>query len=264
MKISAVGNKVYLSGFVPTGSTGNIGTVAFNVSKDAIPCDATNTVANGQCSFQSVTLSGKYFSKAQQVISLTPASQIFSTIPDSTNTLTVSLVGTGSGTVSGTPPDVNSSQISCTNGSSTNCSGTFNTGTQITLIPSISGNSTFDGWSANCTLSGSNCLITLNTDTTVTATFTSTAGAQVQLVGTPNQQYASIATAYTNAAIGTSTIKAQAVLFTGDLLLKLVGKNIKLLGGYDPTFTSQTGYTTVKGIVTIQQGSLWVDRLIVK
>lgn len=266
IKVSSVGNRVYLNGFAPSVSAGNIGSVALNVSKDAIPCDSTNTVANGLCSFQWVTLSGKYFSMSQkQVVSFAPLSSIFTTSAVTTNKLTVTLAGTGSGTVNGTPPDANNIPIACAGGSSGACTGTYYTGTQITLRPTVSGSSTFGGWSANCTRNGDNCLITLTADTTVTATFTAPQiGSQVQLVGTPNQTHGTIASAYTSAGTaGTSTIKAQAVAFIGDLLMGLL-KNIKLFGGYDSTFTTQTGYTTVQGKVTIGAGSLVVDRVIVK
>jgi len=50
-----------------------------------------------------------------------------------------------------------------------------------------------------------------------------------------------------------------------DLLLNAAGKTIKLMGGFvDPNFTTQTGYTTIKGKLTIGQGSLVVDRVIIK
>ena len=49
-----------------------------------------------------------------------------------------------------------------------------------------------------------------------------------------------------------------------DLLLNAASKTIKLLGGYESTFTTQTGCTTVQGQVLIEQGSLVVDRVVIK
>ena len=80
-------------------------------------------------------------------------------------TLTVSDSGTGSGTVISSP-----SGISC----GTTCSGTYNSGTAVTLTATAGANSTFAGWSGGgCTGTGT-CSLSVNANTTVTATFTAT------------------------------------------------------------------------------------------
>jgi Divergent InlB B-repeat domain len=76
--------------------------------------------------------------------------------------LTVSKAGTGSGTVSSTPAG-----ITC----GTTCSGTFASGTAVTLTATPATGSTFTGWNGACTGTGS-CSVTLTSAATVTATFT--------------------------------------------------------------------------------------------
>jgi hypothetical protein len=77
-----------------------------------------------------------------------------------TATLTVSKSGTGSGNVTGIG-------ISC----GSDCTETVNKGTSITLSATFATGSTFQGWSGgSCTGTGT-CAVTLNANTSVTATF---------------------------------------------------------------------------------------------
>jgi hypothetical protein len=69
--------------------------------------------------------------------------------------------GEGVGTVTSTPPG-----IVC----GSDCSEAFVEGTEVTLTATAEDGSTFDGWSGACTGTGT-CKITLNTDTEVTASF---------------------------------------------------------------------------------------------
>jgi len=79
--------------------------------------------------------------------------------------LTISFAGTGTGNVSG-------SGISCSTPSS--CSNQFTTGTTLSLTASPTGTSSFGGWSGCNSTSGLNasvCTVTLELNTTLTATF---------------------------------------------------------------------------------------------
>ncbi|MEW6419929.1 MAG: fibronectin type III domain-containing protein [Nitrospirota bacterium] len=77
-------------------------------------------------------------------------------------TLAVTKAGTGSGTVISSPAG-----ISC----GSDCSENYTSGTKVTLKATPSTGSTFTGWSGGgCTGTGS-CLITMDADKTVTATF---------------------------------------------------------------------------------------------
>lgn len=80
-------------------------------------------------------------------------------------TLTVQVSGTGS--VSSNPIGINN----CT----TNCSSPFSKGTAVTLTASGSG---FSSWTGGGCSGTGNCIVTLNTDTTVTANFVATASSR--------------------------------------------------------------------------------------
>jgi hypothetical protein len=80
-------------------------------------------------------------------------------------TVTVDFAGTGSGTISSSPPG-----LGCSSTAGSSCTGSFPTGSSVTLtaIP----NGTFGGW-AGCTIAaGTTCTLqNLTNNVTVTATF---------------------------------------------------------------------------------------------
>ncbi len=77
--------------------------------------------------------------------------------------LTVYLVGLGSGTVTSTPPGIN-----CT-GSGTGCTGNFVLNSTVTLTATPAG---FGGWSANCTPdTATTCTVVMGDNTTVGVIF---------------------------------------------------------------------------------------------
>jgi uncharacterized protein (DUF2141 family) len=87
-------------------------------------------------------------------------SATFNLIPPATYTLTVTKVGTGSGTVTSSPAG-----IDC----GSNCSATFNSGTPIALTATPGAGSVFAGWSGTGCTTGS---LTLAANTTCSVTFT--------------------------------------------------------------------------------------------
>ena len=84
-----------------------------------------------------------------------------------TRRLTVSKLGTGSGTVTSTPTG-----ISC----GTACTATFTDGQWVTLVSTPAGGSVFGGWGGACS-GTSTCQVQMSADRSVTATFTSGGGA---------------------------------------------------------------------------------------
>jgi len=76
--------------------------------------------------------------------------------------LDVSTAGTGSGSVTSSPAG-----IEC----GATCSGLFDHGTSVTLTATPAASSTFTGWSGGGCSGTGTCDVTLNADTTVTATF---------------------------------------------------------------------------------------------
>jgi hypothetical protein len=84
------------------------------------------------------------------------------TPPPNQYALTISKSGTGSGTVTSSPAGINCG---------TDCSESYNKGTNVTLTATPTTGSTFAGWSGACSGTGG-CSVTMNSDKTVTATFT--------------------------------------------------------------------------------------------
>jgi hypothetical protein len=89
------------------------------------------------------------------------AVQQFNAVSEVTYTLTVSKAGTGSGTVTSNPPG-----ISCGNA----CTASYVSGTVVYLTAQPASNSEFAGWSGACSGTGT-CMVTMNANKTVTATF---------------------------------------------------------------------------------------------
>src|SRR5438445_10509209 len=77
-------------------------------------------------------------------------------------TLSVVLAGTGTGSVSSSPPG-----ITC----GTDCSEPYDRGTVVTLTAAPGSGSTFNGWSGCDTVSGATCTVTLSAAKSVSATF---------------------------------------------------------------------------------------------
>lgn len=76
-------------------------------------------------------------------------------------TLSVSKSGTGSGTVISNPSGINCGA---------DCTESYNSGTQVTLIANPDSGSSFIGWSGDCSGVG-DCILTINNNKSVTATF---------------------------------------------------------------------------------------------
>ena len=79
--------------------------------------------------------------------------------------LAVTLAGNGAGGVASGPAGV-----SCNTGSTAGCAGTFTPGTSVTLTATPDGNSTFTGWSGDCTGTAA-CTVSADRARAVTATF---------------------------------------------------------------------------------------------
>lgn len=89
----------------------------------------------------------------------------FNPAPSQNNTLSVTTAGTGTGTVSSTP-----GSILCNDNAGT-CSGSFASGTSVTLTATPDSGSNFTSWGGACSGSGT-CSVTMSTAKSVTATFT--------------------------------------------------------------------------------------------
>jgi phospholipase C len=95
------------------------------------------------------------------VVTLTANQQVTATFNGPL--LSVTLAGTGTGTVTSNPAGINCG---------TTCSANFTFGTQVTLTETAGSNSTFAGWSVSSCGTNPTCLVTMNGNQQVTATFT--------------------------------------------------------------------------------------------
>jgi 6-phosphogluconolactonase (cycloisomerase 2 family)/alpha-tubulin suppressor-like RCC1 family protein/fibronectin type 3 domain-containing protein len=161
--------------------------------------------------------------------------------------LTVTVLGTGVGTVTSSPAG-----ISCTSGS---CSSSFAGAVSLYATPSVLAN--FVGWGGGGCSGTGTCNVSMDAEKTVTATFNS--AVLLHIGGT---EYSSLQAAYDAASDGaiiqllqnsvTSTLNANKPI------------TIKLKGGYDSGYASNPGNTTVNAPVIIKQGKIVVDRIVVK
>ncbi len=175
-------------------------------------------------------------------------------LPDYTVSLT--FAGTGSGTVTSFPAG-----IQC----NVNCSAPFNAYFPVTLTPTADQYMIFSGWSGGGCSGSDPCTITLTGNTSVTATFDRDAEHAVYIPGaTPGTgtYYATLQAAYDGAESG-AAVSAWATTYLESLTCGQA-KSVILKGGYDQSYTSQTGYTTLDGVLNIRQGRVTAERLKVK
>ncbi|HBG07986.1 MAG: hypothetical protein A2075_11030 [Geobacteraceae bacterium GWC2_58_44] len=170
----------------------------------------------------------------------------------STQTLSVTLAGSGSGTVNSNPPGFH-----CASGT---CSAVFTPGSQLELMATPSGSSIFQGWSGGCS-GTANCGVTLNADTSVTAVFDSMP--ELRIFGSTTRYFPTLVAAYAAAANGGSILlQGRAVELPGNFTLsRNVAVNFQ--GGYDGSFSNSSGRTVLRGVLTIRLGRLTADGLTV-
>ncbi len=173
-------------------------------------------------------------------------------------TLSVTISGNGNVT-SGT------GAIDCGTNNSGTCAPRLANGSSLTLtamgINSTTLLSHFDRWSGECdSTSGANCTVTMNADINITAGFIT--NDPVHIPG--GAYYTSLQAAYNGTIASSMTIEAQEVeLPLADFILS--GKTVVLKGGYDSAYNVNNGtYTTMKGILALQTGTLTVENLIIK
>ena len=130
-------------------------------------------------------------------VTMTAAKAVTATFNTSVTTfaLSVTLAGTGTGSVKSSP-----SGISCPG----TCSANFNSGKVVTLTATAAAGSTFAGWSGACSGTGT-CSVTMSAAKAVTATFNSSSSPAVTLTPT-SLNFGAVATGVTS-PIKTVTLK---------------------------------------------------------
>ena len=143
---------------------------------------------------------------------------------------------------------------------SPSCAAAFTSGTPFTLQATPAARHDFAGWTSQVCSGSDVCSFTLDSATTVTATFTPQPLVRIVGSGTP---YNSFGAAWGDVGVD-AALRARNLVFDEDLYLALTGA-IALTGGYaDREFTERTGFTTIHGILTVGTGSLTVDGVAVQ
>jgi len=141
------------------------------------------------------------------------------------------------------------------------CSGQYYKGTNLHLRAAPTDYSLFSGWSGTCNGSG-DCSLTMDDDKSVTATFEKNTAQQVRLNDTYYSTIMGGSGAY-QAAVSGNPILIWGTDFSEDFTFNL-NKAVTLTGGYDSDYMNNSGYTTLIGPVTIQSGSLAVEKLVIR
>lgn len=178
---------------------------------------------------------------------------MFSTAPDLRN-MTVTLSGTGKGTITSSP-----SGIACSTGTSAGCSALFAEGSIVTLIP-LASNSTFGGWSGACTNVTGNCSVTMNAAVTVNAAFAANP-AKVKIDGVATPCY-SIDQALELITAGAKVYASDGIFAENVIMTSPVATLLK--GGYtdnDFTVRANGNYTVIDGSLKLRKGTLRVERV---
>jgi hypothetical protein len=166
--------------------------------------------------------------------------------------LTVTISGTGSGTVA-----PNSGTLSWAGSVGT---ATYAANTLVTLTAT---GSTFSGWSGACAGNINTCAVTMSQAQSVTATFAApSCSSQLIKVGGTSSFYPTIQDAY-NVLTNGQSLELQAADFTESLLLQN-NTRVALVGGYGCDFLSNAGYSTIIGSVTINGGTIVTDNVIIR
>lgn len=167
-------------------------------------------------------------------------------------TLTLLFGGSGGGDVNGS--------VYCNSGQS--CPQTiFTKGESVTLMASPNSESTFTGWSGNCTGPG-NCLLTMDADKAVTASFNYSK--PTRIVRAEVHHFDTLDAAYAEALAG-ETILARKYDFaspTGLILGRSVDVDIK--GGHNASYDLNQDMTTLQGPLVLQRGSVTVERISIR
>jgi hypothetical protein len=135
------------------------------------------------------------------------------------------------------------------------CTASLAGGSVVKLTATRDSNSVFGGWGSQCGgCNGISCVVTVNDNKNCTAVFNE--ADRVRILTTP---YLTLTSAFAKAASG--EIRARAILFPENLNVSLPAE---FRGGFNVEFTSNSGnFTTLKGTLTIGDGSLTVEGLII-
>ena len=172
-------------------TTGGAGDVDLYVRRGVVPtrdvydCASTSYTTLETCSITTPVGGSSYylllagFGTGYSGVTLTASY----TLANTSYSLTLNRVGTGSGTVSSTPIGINCGS---------DCSESYASGTSVTLVATAASGSVFAGWTGSCLSGGGSsnfCTVTLDSARFITATFTAVTNANDCLLNWMEDRY---------------------------------------------------------------------------
>jgi hypothetical protein len=172
-------------------------------------------------------------------------------------TVTITIGGQGAGRVTSTPAGVD-----CSTGSASGCSAVFAPWTMVTFLAEPNAGSSFAGWDGNCPEGINTCSIFVcpapYCANKVTASFKPLVRARIG-----SKDYGSLTEALADAASGTAVL-ARNMEISEDLVMSQDAV-ITLDGGYDETFSSNEGKSTIlQGALRVTAGTLKIRNLVLR
>jgi hypothetical protein len=166
-------------------------------------------------------------------------------------TLDVTFSGNGKGSVTITNLG---NQTVC----NTACSPQIPGGSQVNLHADPAQFSIFSGWTGACTTLA-DCIFSMNSPAQATANLTIDAAHSVRIDPT---NFSTINSAYQAASTNGTTIEAWGIIFPEVLTFDLA-KNVTLKGGFNSTYSTSSGMSTISNPLLVKNGSLRVQNLTV-
>jgi len=165
--------------------------------------------------------------------------------------LNVTVSTPGSGSVVSAPAGINCES---------NCTSFFALNSAVGLYATPAGAYTFLGWSGAC-FGTDKCTVTMNSTVNVTANFSSGSG-PISIANPSPSYFATLSDAY-NTALSDDIIQATSQTFAEDLNINQ-DKTVTLQGGFDSSYSTISGTTTLNGTLTISSGTLIIDNLTIQ
>jgi len=225
----------------------------------ATPCqNLTPTIAPGTSCTLTVTFTPNLPGIKQSNLTLTSNA-------DNSPVTTIPLSGMGipplylTTTISGSGSINNITQSPAFTCDAPTCIAPFAAGTILQLHATPSALYTFTGWSGTDCNGTSDCILNLIANTTVTAVFSPRPLIRLDGSATP---YLTFADAIFNAA-GAATLKSRNVAITENIHIDQP-REITLIGGFTEDFTAGGGFTVINGTLTISQGRLKLQGVVLR
>jgi hypothetical protein len=147
-----------------------------------------------------------------------------------------------------------------------NCSGGcwYNSGASISLSPAPSGSNTFASWTGDIPSFNAPLLFSLSAPRSITANFSTAAvTGTVRIAGPSPVYYGSIPLAYGN-TVNNDVIQMRTLSYDGSLDFNRTGITASLKGGYNATYSDNTGQSTVGSPLTVWSGTIIMDNIVIK